>query len=352
MKTRSMRREHTQPTQVVRDFEQREEDRRNREVRMIHRRLGTDIRFRSTEDINSMLATGRLGDKPAKFFIVSAHGRMSRKRVFRMPPRMAVFDLAENEYRGLSVCECLEQPLLNTMIGRKGTHIGSFFNAMLGGEYTPNPTSPLIPQIAYRAPGELVFNSNLGIEEDDEPDNYHNSLGCWDITDAISTFNPMDFTRWCEGCFIAPNESRTIETPQAPPYKPDVEIMNRMKSKEGIYLNEVIQIIENKYPTSACFIIVLCCMGLGSPERLGTEYPEQPSAYTHYALKGEPIGNPAVDLVQSMACRDMDEDVIEYEDNPSLSMVLRSRSVIKCTISANNKVFSPYRPIFIPYNSI
>jgi hypothetical protein len=76
-----MRAKETQkePSQAVRDFEKREEERRERELRMIHRQLGTDIQFRSTKDINSMLSTGKLGDTPAKFFIVSAHGRISRK---------------------------------------------------------------------------------------------------------------------------------------------------------------------------------------------------------------------------------------------------------------------------------
>jgi hypothetical protein len=290
-----------------------------------------------------MLATGRLGDKPAKFFIVSAHGRISRKRVFRMPPRMAVFDLGENEYRGLSVCECLEQPLLNTMIGRKGTRIGSFFNAMLGGEYTPQPTSTLIPQIAYRAPGELVFNSNLGIEEDDASDNYHNSLGCWDITDAISTFNPMDFSRHIQETYIAPNKSRHVENPRFPSYKREIKIRNRMRSNEGIYLSEVIQIVESKYPDTVCFFILSCCVSPDSPERLGTEYPEQPAAYTHYALKGEALGEPAVVLDSSIKCRDLDPPLIEYGNNPNLSMVLRPRREPECFIYY--EISSPYSPI-------
>ena len=312
-----------EPTQAVRDFETREEERKEREVRMIHRRLGTDIRFRSTEDINSMLTTGKLGDNPVKFFIISAHGFISRKKVFRMPPRMAAFDLGENEYRGRLVCSCLENPLLDTIIGHKGVHRSSFFNAMMGGEYTPNPASPLIPQIGYRTPGELAFDIKLEIETESE--GFQNALGCWDITDAISTFNPMDFTRRrSNGMYINPNRCRQILKPGATPYWPEVEIRKMMRSIEGTSLSRVIRKLENKYPTSACFIILSCCMGLDSPERLGTEYPEQPSAYTHYALKGEAVGEPAVDLDCSMTCRELDENVIDYGDNPSLSMVLRS----------------------------
>ena len=326
-----MRAKETQeePTQAVRDFEKREEERKEREVRMIHRRLGMDIRFRSTEDINSMLVTGKLGDKPVKFFIISTHGLISRKKVFRMPPNMAAFDLGENEYRGRLMCSCLNRPLFDTIIGRCGTHIGSFFNAMLGGEYTPNPTSRLIPQIGYRTPGELAFDILLSIE-DNLKGGLDDTLGCWDITDAISTFNPMDFTRWCEGRFIAPNSSRFIENPYAPPYKREVNIMNKMDENNGFYLSKVIQKLERKYPDTVCFISVACCMGLESPERVGTEYPEQPSAYTHYALKGEAIGEPTVDLDCSMTCRVLDENPIDYGDNPSLSMVLRSRSTRTC----------------------
>ena len=237
MKTRSMRAKETrkEPTQAVRDFETREEERKEREVRMIHRRLGTDIRFRSTEDINDMLATGRLGGKPVKFFIISAHGFISRKRVFRMPPRMAAFDLGENEYRGRLVCSCLENPLLDTIIGHKGAHRSSFFNAMLGGEYTPDPASPLIPQIGYRTPGELAFDIKLDIAK--ESKDFQNALGCWDITDAISTFNPMDFTRRrSNGIYINPNRCRQILEPGAQPYWPEVEIRKMMRSIEGTCL--------------------------------------------------------------------------------------------------------------------
>ena len=329
-----------------RDPTRREEERKNREVRMIHRRLGMNIRFRSTEDINRMLTTGWLGPMPVKFFIISAHGVISRKKVFHIPPRMAVFDLGENEYRGRLMCSCLNQSLLDTIIGRKGTHIGSFFNAMLGGEYTPNPTSPIIPQIGYRTPGELAFDIKLSIHDNDtDTENFDTIFGCWDVTDAISTFNPMDFARYRKGIYIAPNKSRHIENPYDLSYKREIKIRNRMTRRRGIYLSEVIQIVENKYPDTACFISVACCMGLASPERLGTEYPEQPSAYTHYALKGEAIGEPAVDLDQSMACRELGKNPIHYGNTPSLSMVLRSRSTKKCYIPLDHEESGPYTPI-------
>ena len=331
-----------EPSQAVRAFEKREEERKAREVRMIHRRLGMDIRFRSTEDINNMLVTGRLGDNPAKFFIISAHGYISRKRVFRMPPHMAAFDLAENEYRGRLMCSCLNRPLLNTMIGRKGTNRGSFFNAMLGGEYTPNPTSPLIPQIGYRTPGELAFDINLSINDNDI-EKFDDTLGCWDITDAISTFNPMDFTRYVKGTYMAPNKSRHIENPRFPSYKREIKIRNRMRRRRGIYLSEVIQIVERKYPDTVCFFILSCCMALASPERFGTEYPEQPAAYTHYALKGEALGEPAVVLDSSIKCRELDPPLIEYGNNPNLSMVLRPRREPECFIDYGTS--SAYSPI-------
>ena len=325
------------------DFERREEKRKEREVRMIKRRLGTDIRFRSTKDINRMLATGKLGGKPVKFFIISAHGNISRQKVFRMPSRTAVFDVGENEYRGRLLCSCRTQPLFNTIIGRRGTHMGSFFNAMLGGEYTPDPTSPLIQQIGYRTPGELAFDISLGIVNDVK-NNFEYSLGCWDITNTIPTFNPMDFTRYRKGIYMPPNKSRFMENPYVPLYKPEINIRNRMRRK-GMYLSKVIQKLERKYPDTVCFISVSCCMGLTSPERLGTEYPEQPSAYTHYALKGEALGEPEVVLDCSMiTCRPEEKKkLIEYGMNTSLSMVLRSRSKIHCTRYIDGS--SPYTPI-------
>jgi hypothetical protein len=325
------------------DFERREEKRKEREVRMIKRRLGMDIRFRSTEDINAMLTTGRLGGKPVKFFIISAHGTISREKVFRMPPNMAVFDVGENEYRGRLLCSCHTQPLFNTIIGRHGTHRGSFFNAMLGGEYTPDPTSSLIPQIGYRTPGELAFDISLSIKDSVKGD-LDDTLGCWDITDSISTFNPMDFARYRKGVYVSPNSSRFIENPYAPRYKREVNIMNKMDRNRGMYLSKIIRKLERKYPDTVCFISVACCMGLESPERFGTEYPEQPSAYTHYALKGETLGDPEVDRDCSMTCRDLD-NFIEYGTNTSLSMVLRSSSTTKCYTPLDDEESGPYTPI-------
>ena len=324
--SRTSRSIRTTPKSVVNDFAKREEARRKREevrrgreLRMIKRRLATDIRFRSTEDISNMLTTRTLGGKPVKIFIISSHGSISRKNVFRMPSDTAVFDLAENEYRGHKTCSSLESSFFDIMIGPHGAHIGNFFNAMLGGEFTPNPTSKLIPQIAYRTPGELAFNIELSIK-DGESENFDSALGCWDITDAISTFNPMDFSRYSNGVFMDPNTSHQLDRPGATPYRPEVEIRDMMRREERAYLSEVIQTLKRKYPKTVCFIIVSCCMGLGSPEEPdNTEYPVQPPAYTHYALKGEAEGDPEVDLFRSMAGRELSRYPIEYpNDNKSV----------------------------------
>ena len=324
--------------QKVDDFEKREEERKARDVRMIHRQLGTDIQFRSTEHITNMLDTAQLGGMPVKFFIISAHGSISRKNVFRMPPRMAVFDLAENEYRGRSVCECLEQPLLDTIIGRNGDHMGSFFNAMLGGEYEPNPTSPMIPQIGYRTPGELAFDILLNIyEEEEENDFFEKALGCWDITPTISTFNPTDFTHLNgEKGYITPNKAREIANLEDGIYWPETILSYRMRREKGLYLSEAIRELERKYPGTVCFVIVSCCMGINSPELPNTTYPEQPAAYTHYAVKGKALGDPPVGLIPSMKCRDLDDYVIDYGINKGLSMVLRSSNYTQCSRPANS----------------
>ena len=318
--SRTSRSIRTSSKGVVNDFAKREELRRNpeevrrgRELRMIKRRLGMDsIQFRSTEHINNMFSTYRLANRPVKMFIISCHGSISRKKVFRIPSYTAVFDLAENEYRGHKTCSSLESSFFDIMIGLHGTHIGNFFNAMLGGEFAPNPTSKLIPQIAYRTPGELAFDIQLSIQ-DGESENFDNALGCWDITDAIATFNPMDFSRFYKGVYMDPNTSRQLDRPGATPYKPEVKIRDMMRREERAHLSEVIQTLERKYPKTVCFIIVSCCMGLGSPEDPDdTEYPVQPPAYTHYALKGEAEGDPEVDLIRSMADRELSRYLIEY----------------------------------------
>lgn len=315
-------------SQEVKDFEKKEKERKDREMRMIHRRLATDIQFRSAKHINNMLKTCTLGNKPVKFFIISAHGSISRKDIFRMPPSMAVFDLAENEYRGRTTCACIEEPLLHRMIGRNGVNLGSFFNAVLGGEYTPNPTSSLIRQIAYRTPGELAFDISLHLG--DKTDDLFNALGCWDITRTISTFNPSDFTCYKEGQTIGPNKSRFITRPRDGIYWPETKIKNKMRREQGVYLSEILQILEKEHPETACFVIVSCCMGIDSPELPNTTYPEQPSAYTHYALQGSAMGDPEVDLVKSMQCRDLDDYIIDYGTNNDLSMELRSSKYKEC----------------------
>jgi len=314
----------------VKDFEKKEEERRARELRMIHRRLATDIQFRSTKHIRNMLKTATLGSKPVKFFIISGHGSISRKDIFRMPSHAAVFDLAENEYRGRLTCTCLEPPLLNRMIGHNGENLGSFFNAMLGGEYTPKPTSSMIQQVAYRTPGELAFDISLGLGN--KTDDIFNTLGCWDITGTISTFNPTNFSCYLkEGGTIGPNRSRFTTNPRDGIYMPEMKIKNKMARKQGVYLSEVLQILEKKYSETVCFVIVSCCMGIDSPELPNTTYPEQPSAYTHYALEGEALGDPEVDFVPSVQCRILHHNVIDYGINKSLSMVLRSDKSNQCS---------------------
>jgi hypothetical protein len=314
----------------IKDFKKKEKERKNREIRMIHRRLGTDIQFRSAEHIDTMLKTCTLGKKPVKFFIISAHGSISRKDIFRMPSHAAVFDLGENEYRGRLACTCLEPPLLNRMIGHNGENLGNFFNAMLGGEYTPKPTSSMIQQVAYRTPGELAFDISLSLG--DKTDDLFNALGCWDITRTISTFNPTNFTCYIkEGGTIGPNRSRFTTNPRDGIYWPETKIKNKMRRKQGVYLSEVLQILESQYPDTVCFVIVSCCMGIDSPELPNTIYPEQPSAYTHYALKGKAIGDPEVDLIPSMQCRVLDDYLIDYGTNKDLNMVLRSSNITECT---------------------
>jgi hypothetical protein len=248
-----------------------------------------------------------------------------------MPSHAAVFDLAENEFRGHTTCVCIEEPLLHRMIGRCGVNLGSFFNAMLGGEYTPNPTSSLIKQIAYRTPGELAFDISLGLGE--KTDTIFNTLGCWDITNTISTFNPSDFTCYRKGVTIGPNKSREITRPRDGIYWPEMKIKNKMARKQGVRLSEVLQILEKQYPETVCFVIVSCCMGIDSPELPNATYPEQPSAYTHYALQGSAQGDPEVDLVHSMLCRGLDDYVIDYGANKDLSMELRSSECKECPVS-------------------
>lgn len=284
-----------------------------------------DILFRSTEDITNMFSKLKLGGMPVKLFIISCHGDMSRKDVFRMPPHMAVFDLAENEYRGHTTCSSLDQPLLELVVGENGRSLPGFFNAMLGGRGPPDPDT-LIPQIAYRTPGQLAYNIRLSIKEDEK--DFRDALGCWDVTDAISTFNPTNFSYYEKGAFLDeedgtyidakgkfmnPVERRRITYPGAPQYKSEVTIRNKMLKKGGVHLHKVLQTLETQYPNTVCFIIVSCCVGLDSPEIPGNSFPPQPSAYTQYALQGEARGAPPSNRILSMTGRYPSRHSILYE---------------------------------------
>jgi len=284
-----------------------------------------DILFRSTEDITNMIRTLTLGDMPVKLFIISCHGTMSRKDVFRMPPHMAAFDLAENEYRGHTTCSSLDQPLLELILGEDGRSVEGFFNAMLGGRNPPDPLE-LIPQIAYRTPGQLAYDIRLSIKEEEK--DFRDALGCWDVTDAISTFSPTDFSYSekgafldmeegtyidAEGKFMDPAERRRITYPDAPQYKSEVEIRNKMRRKGGVHLREVLQSLETDYPNTVCFIIVSCCVGLSSPEVPGNSFPPQPSAYTQYALRGQARGTPSSKQTFSKKGRNPGKYSILYE---------------------------------------
>ena len=303
-----------------------ERDQLERELQMIRHRNRMDILFRSTEDITNMISTVKLGNMPVKFFIISAHGTMSRKDVFRMPPHMAAFDLAENEYRGHTTCTSLDQPLLELIIGEDGRSIEGFFNAMLGGRDPPDPLE-LIPQIAYRTPGQLAYDIRLTIKEEEK--DFRDALGCWDVTDAMPTFSPTDFSYSekgvfideedgtyidAEGKFMDPAKRRRITYPDAPQYKSEVEIRTKMRRKEGIHLREVLQTLETQYPNTVCFIIVSCCVDLRSPEIPGNEFPPQPSAYTQYALRGRARGAPSSKQTLSMKGRNPGIYSILYEE--------------------------------------
>lgn len=292
---------------------------------MLRTRNRMDILFRSTEDITNMFRTLRLGDKPVKLFIISCHGAMSRKNVFRMPPHMAVFDLAENEYRGHTMCSSLDQPLLELIVGENGRSLPGFFNAMLGGRSPPDPLE-LIPQISYRTPGQLAFNLHLSIQR--EQAHFRDALGCWDVTDAIPTFNPTDFSHAEEGAFIneeegsyidkkwkfmKPTDHRRITYPSAPQYKPEVDIREMMLRRGGVQLEEVLRQLESQYPNTVCFVVVSCCVGLLAAEVPGNEFPPQPSAYTQYALRGEANGAPPSDRILSMTGRYPSRHSILYE---------------------------------------
>jgi len=296
------RRFHTTSHRVIKDFEKIEENRRIRELRVIRRRMGT-IEFRTPKAINKMLkyTPYRLLNMPVKFFIISCHGSISRKKVFRMPPHMAAFDMAENEFRG---CELVnphdDLSIFDTIIGVDGSNLGMFFNAMLGGESPPDPLGA-IPQIGYRAPGDLMYDFYLSLSNSAGLKDFNKTHGCWDITDAISTFNPFDFTYYdrSEDRYIEPSVRRTKTILSyekrnlvAPPYKPEDEIVTMLRRDTvNTHMSDVVHTLEEKYPNTVCFIILHCCAGIIDSELPTNIIPEQPPAISHWAF-GNAVGVP------------------------------------------------------------
>ena len=79
-------------------------------------------------------------------------------------------------------------------------------------------------------------------------------------------------------------------------------------------LSEVIHTIKSKYPNTVCFFIVSVCVGIKLPERPINVIPEQPPAYTHYALQGRARGDPS-NLPESLIGRAVGNVPFPYLDN-------------------------------------
>jgi len=274
--------------------------------RKLYEKARWEALFRTPSALQTMLARDphRIGNLPARLFLLSCHGCIDRKKIMRVPRHIAAFDLAEGDYRGyVSLC-ILDRQLFNVMIGSYGANIGNFFNAMMGGEHRDDPRH-IIPQIGYRAPGDLMFDFNLEIRSSDS-NNFSATHGCWDITDTVISFDPEAFSYKSPRTnqYVDPNKRREITRYGQPPHEV-IPSVNRLLMREGgAYISDVFDKLQQLHPSTVCFVFISTCANICGPEPKGAAIPSQPSARTHHALDRSAIGVPSA-RPESMFGRNM-----------------------------------------------
>jgi len=172
------------------------------------------------------------------------------------------------------------EKILHVMFGLNGSNMETFFNAMLGGDVKGDDPKYLavIPQIAYTTPGHSMYDYYLKIDEDNETE----LCGCWNITNALPTFNPANFKAMDPMVSNDPNVNRETSNPDQPLYEPEVEIRDLLK--QGTYASRILPMIQEKYPGKYCFVTVLCCAALSAPLPASFEAPVQPPTMSHFAI--------------------------------------------------------------------
>ena len=251
--------------------------------------------FRTPSALQTMLTRypPNIGNLPARLFLLSCHGCIDRTKIMRVPRHIAAFDLAESDYRGYEQLCTLVHPLLDVMIGSGGANLGNFFNAMMGGEHGDDPRH-IVPQIGYRAPGDLMFNFDLEIRRR-EKDDFNATHGCWDLTDTVTSFDPtvFSFKSPRTGLYVDPNKRREITRYGEPPHKNVSPVNKLLLREEGAYISDVFDVLQRIYPSTVCFVFICTCASLCDSEPEGVVIPRQPPAHTQYALDRSAIGVPS-----------------------------------------------------------
>jgi len=272
----------------------------------LYERARWEALFRTPSALQTMLTRypPTIGNLPARLFLLSCHGCINRTKIMRVPRRIAAFDLAEGDYRGHETMCILDAPLLDVMIGSQGVNIGKFFNAMMGGKHGDDP-SHIIPQIGYRAPGDLMFNFNLGIQSSDS-NNFSATHGCWDITDTVNSFDPKAFSYKSPDTdqYVDPNKRREITRYGAPPHEKVLPVRELLMRKGGAYISDVFDVLQQLHPSTVCFVFISTCANICNSEPKGVAIPLQPPARTHHAIDRSALGAPSA-LPESMFGRSM-----------------------------------------------
>lgn len=275
----------------LRAFEEKQE-KQTRAWRALQAKKEQDALFRSPSMLWAMTSTkpSLLGGKSVRYFLVNCHGGIRRKEIVRVPHNMAAFDLAENECRGARIDSSIIPTYLNVMIGKNGINLPFFMQAMVGGRGPRDDPGNMVSHIAYRSPGDIMYDVDLGFSEEED-----STLGCWELTNNIEfdmNFDPSDFKDFDPaGHHTMQSRHQYLHTK----YNSIDEINELLTSESGTYMSTIFSELKKICKSDIFFVFLISCVSLMAENKMKRdELPSQPAAMSHYAMdytaKGVPSG--------------------------------------------------------------
>lgn len=262
-----------------------------------------DMLFRNLPILQQMLRDHRRGTlfslygNSVKFVLVIAHGYIVGTTA--CPRNMGIFHITENEARNNPVGGDKVVPVLEAILGERGTQFSTFLTSKLGTIHSENP---IVDSVAYSTSGpDQMPEFHLWKTGSRGPDRLNNITGVFDITSSLQgeTFDPSDFNYL---------DTRTPEQRRPGRYKELLPLTDRLRGSAGSQyhskgsafnfgtsLGALCREFQDpafsrsqmtNYDTSLCFMFVICCTGVdpalsvANASTLKSRFP----AYTSYEV--------------------------------------------------------------------